>query len=231
MKLSERTIGILKSFSAINSGLWFNQGNILSTISAGQSILAKAEIEETFPVSFGIYDMNNFLSVLSLHKDGAELEFDTHHVLIQGFNGKSKIKYRFTEKKMLTTPPDKTLTLPSVDISFQMNEKQYGWIINTAKVLMSPHIAAKNDGTTGLFLTTYDGKDDSAHQQSLEISDVEEPNGATYVMTWAADNFSKIIPSTYNVEISKKGISKFVSEDTKLEYFIALEKDYNSYRI
>ena len=69
MKLSDNTISILKNFSGINQSLLFKQGNTLKTISVMKNILAEATIEEDFPKDFGIYDLNQFLNGLSLHKN------------------------------------------------------------------------------------------------------------------------------------------------------------------
>ena len=66
MKLSKETITILKNFATINSGIYFKQGSTISTVSPQKNILADAEISENIPKSFGIYDLNNFLSAISI---------------------------------------------------------------------------------------------------------------------------------------------------------------------
>ena len=68
MKLSEQTVSILKNFSAINQNLIIKQGSEISTVSAMKNIVATAKVEEIFPVEFAIYDLNEFLSGLSLFK-------------------------------------------------------------------------------------------------------------------------------------------------------------------
>ena len=61
MKISQETLAVLKNFTTINSGIYFKEGNTLSTVSPQKNILADAKINETIPCSFGIYDLNNFL--------------------------------------------------------------------------------------------------------------------------------------------------------------------------
>lgn len=65
MKLSSETLAILKNFATINPGIVFKEGNTLSTMSQQKNILADAIVNETFNYTFGIYDLNNFLSVIS----------------------------------------------------------------------------------------------------------------------------------------------------------------------
>ena len=74
MKLSEQTVSILKNYSAINQNLMIKEGSEISTMSAMKNIVSKATVEENFPVEFAIYDLNEFLSAMSLI-DKPELDF------------------------------------------------------------------------------------------------------------------------------------------------------------
>ena len=66
MKLSSDTITVLKNFSTINQNLQIGKGSSISTMSAMKNIVAKAEVKEKFVREFAIYDLNEFLSALSL---------------------------------------------------------------------------------------------------------------------------------------------------------------------
>ena len=48
MKLSDKTISVLKNFSSINQSILFKEGNKLRTISVMKNILAEATITEEF---------------------------------------------------------------------------------------------------------------------------------------------------------------------------------------
>ena len=74
MKLSDKTLSLLKNFSSINQSILFKQGNKLRTISVMKNILAEATITEDIPQDFGIYDLNQFLNGLGLH-NSPELDF------------------------------------------------------------------------------------------------------------------------------------------------------------
>ena len=69
MKISTGTLDILKNFATINTNILVRQGNTLSTISTGKNIFARAEISESFPKEFAIYDLNSLLALLSLMED------------------------------------------------------------------------------------------------------------------------------------------------------------------
>lgn len=219
MKLSIDTLAILKNFSAINSGILFREGNMISTISPQKNILADALIQETFTNTFAIYDLNNFLSVLTLFKEGAELEFDDKNVYIKGLGGRSKIKYRFADASMIVAAPEKRPNLSDIDVQFKLTEEDFQWILKTANVLSSPHIAIECDGED-VSITAFDSNDDSAHSNSLLLSGVTGSH--PYKLIFKTENL-KMMPGTYNVEISAKGISKFVGETNNLAYYVTLE--------
>ena len=66
MKLSNKTLEVLKNFSNINQNILIEEGNVVRTISTMKNILGSATITESFPIEFGIYDLNEFLGVMSL---------------------------------------------------------------------------------------------------------------------------------------------------------------------
>ena len=220
MKLSNETISVLKNFGAINQGILFKQGKTLKTVSSHKNILAQVDIKEDIPAEFGIYDLNNFLSVISLHKDDPSFEFDDKQVTIVGNKGRSKIKYRFTPANMIVTPPEKALTMPDAEIKFDLTAEDFDWVLRAAGVLASPQIAIESDGKK-VSIVTLDLQNDSAHTDALEIAN---GNGNKYKMIFKTENITKVLAGTYEVSISSKGISHFKNKNLPLQYWITTEQ-------
>ena len=215
MKLSNETLSVLKNFANINPGIEFKTGNKLSTISATKTVLAKAGVKDQFPEDFCIYDLNQFLSVQSLYKDG-EIDFDDKNVIFK--HGRKKLNYRKTVKTMIVTPPDKDLNLPSVDSSFTLKEEDLTSVLKTASILQSPNISISSDGEK-VFVTACDIKDNSAHTDSTEVAD---GNGKKFKAIFLTENF-KMISGSYEVQISSKGLSHFKNTKEDMQYWIAIE--------
>ena len=215
MKLSNETLSVLKNFANINPGIEFKTGNKLSTISATKTVLAKAGVKDQFPEDFCIYDLNQFLSVQSLYKDG-EIDFDDKNVIFK--HGRKKLNYRKTVKTMIVTPPDKDLNLPSVDSSFTLKEEDLSSVLKTASILQSPNISISSDGEK-VFVTACDIKDNSAHTDSTEVAD---GNGKKFKAIFLTENF-KMISGSYEVQISSKGLSHFKNTKEDMQYWIAIE--------
>ena len=66
MKLSNDTKEVLKNYATINANLLVSPGNKIATMSQMKNIVSTATVSDTFDTDFAIYDLNEFLSALSL---------------------------------------------------------------------------------------------------------------------------------------------------------------------
>lgn len=214
MKLSDKTLTILKNFSSINESLLFRKGNSIRTISVMKNILAEAIVEENFPKDFAIYDLNQFLNNISLLKN-PELNFDNEkYVVIR--EGKSKSKYFFAPPNTIVTPPDK-YKFPSEDISFDLSTRDLDKLMKASSVNHLPDLSVV--GEHGVIkLLVRDKKDDTSNEFSVVVGESNEE----FEFNFKVENI-RILPGNYNVVISKPLFSKFVNKNSDLTYIIALE--------
>lgn len=212
MNLSESTVEVLKNFSTINPSLVFKQGNKLRTVSPQKNILASSVVAESFPSDFAIYELNQFLGLNSLFDNGS-IAFGEKSLEIS--QGSTKCSYTYTDPSMVTAPPEKDLSLPSTDVSFDMSADTLRSVVNAANQLGLPEIAVRGDGSTVSLVAT-DSKNPSSNEFSVAVGDTE----ATFKFIFKTENF-KFIPDNYSVEISAKGISHFAGE--RVEYWVATE--------
>jgi hypothetical protein len=217
MKFSENTLSILKNFSGINQSLLFKQGNLLKTISVMKNILAEATIEEDLPKDFGIYDLNQFLNGLSLHKS-AELDFEnSNYVVIR--EGKSRSKYFFADPSVIVTPPDKSISLPSQDVCFVLDTKELDKLLKAASVYQLPDLSVV--GEAGVVkLVVRDKKNDTSNDFSMIVGETNDE----FIFNFKVENL-KILPGTYEVVISQKLLSQFKNTNINVSYWVALEPD------
>jgi hypothetical protein len=221
MKLSDSTIAVLKNFGNINSGIFLKKGKTLSTVSAHKNILAKATITDEISDEFGIYDLNEFLSVISLYKNDLDVQLQSKDLVISGLKGRSKTTYRTCDKTMIVSPPEKELQMPDPDISISLTETDFKWILDNANVLGSPQIAIQSDGFgEPVKIVTLDTANDASHTQSLELN--VESTGK-YRMIFKTENIQKVLSGPYDLKVSSKGIAHFKNTKFPIEYFITTE--------
>ena len=67
MELKESTISVLKNYAGINPNIVIEAGNKIKTMTEARNVMSSATLDNDFPQRFGIYDLNEFLSCLSLY--------------------------------------------------------------------------------------------------------------------------------------------------------------------
>ena len=217
MKLSDSTLSLLKNFSTINTSILFKQGNKLRTMSVMKNILAEATIAEEFPKDFGIYDLNQFLNGLGLHNN-PELDFENdNHVIIK--ERRSRSKYFFADPSVIITPPEKSIELPSEDVTFELSTDQLDKLLKAAAIYQLPDLCAV--GENGVVkLVVRDKKNETSNTYAVNVGETD----AIFSFNFKVENI-KILPGTYDVVVSQKLLSRFTSKNHDLTYYIALEPD------
>jgi len=217
MKISSKTLELLKNFSQINQSILFKKGDTLRTMSVMKNILAEATIEEDIPRDFGIYDLNQFLNGLYLHQN-PELDFENDSFTVIR-EGKMRSKYFFADPNVIISPPEKEIVLPSEDVCFQLKSQQLEKLKKAAMVYHLEDFSAV--GENGVVkLVVRDKKNESSNDFSIVVGETV----SNFVFNFKVENI-KIIPGSYDVVVSKKLLSRFKSQEYDLTYYIALEPD------
>ena len=217
MKLSDSTLSLLKNFSTINQSILFKAGSKLRTMSVMKNILAEATIEEEFPKDFGIYDLNQFLNGLGLHNN-PELNFEAdNYVVIK--EGRSRSKYFFADPNVIITPPDKSIDLPSEDVTFELSTDQLDKLLKAAAIYQLPDLSVIGENGVVKILVR-DKKNDTSNNFAVTVGETD----ATFSFNFKVENI-KILPGTYDVVVSQKLLSRFTFKNRNLIYYIALEPD------
>ena len=217
MKLSDSTLTLLKNFSNINQSILFKQGKSLRTISVMKNILAEATINEELPKDFGIYDLNQFLNGLSLHNN-PDLDFENDNFVVIK-EGRSRSKYFFADPNVIVKPPEKSIELPTEDVSFELKTDQLDKLLKGAGIYQLPDLAVI--GENGVVkLVVRDKKNDTSNDYAVVVGETE----GNFVFNFKVENI-KLIPGSYDVVVSQKLLSKFTCREHDLTYYIALEPD------
>lgn len=213
MKISTNTINVLKNFAKINPSMVFPEGNVLKTISPSKTIMSKAIVQESFPKRFAVYNLNQFISTVSLISDPI-LKFTDNSINI--VSGNEKFDLVYTDETNITKVPDKEIKLPSIDVTFTLTQDLFSKLEKAAGVLSLPEVAVVGDGSK-IYIQVYDSKNATGNTYSVEIGETTKSFKAIFKL----DNL-KLISGDYEVTISAKGISHFLGKEA--EYWIAVEQ-------
>ena len=214
MKISSDTLALLKNFASINTNILVRQGNVLSTVSAGKNILSRATVAETFDREFAVYDLNNFLALLSLWEN-PEIDFEETGMFLR--EGKSEFEYVYADPSVVTAAPDKTLEIdPFFD--FTLTAADISMVQKAANVLSAPTMSiVSKDGKVTLSVSDPSNPRANAYRKELTTTDVGD-----FDCRLKVENL-KVITDDYAVSLGRKKAMHFKHATKNLEYWLAME--------
>ena len=218
MKISSQTLQVLKNFASINPNLLVKPGSVLSTISTNKNIFAKATVTEQFPASFAIYDMQQFLGVISIFDD-PDFTFGENSVTVSS-EGRS-VEYVYANQEMVVAPSEgvaEKIAVKDPEITFDLTAQVLNEVIKATAILQLDKINVVSKGGT-VSVVVADPKNPSSNKFSLKVNGTST---ADLAMAFAAENL-KLIAGDYKVNISSNGVSSFKNDKLNLEYFVAAD--------
>lgn len=224
MELTENTLNVLQNFSSINSNVVVHEGNNIKTMTEARNVVSSATLNQEFPATFGIYDLNEFLGVLTL-VDQPNLAFKEDFVMISDSTGRSQVKYFFSDPEILTAPTS-DVRMPDADVTFTLDADTLARLKKASGAL--GHTSMSVEGEDGaLKLTVFDDNNSTSNTYSTIVPGTY-PEGAVFKFIFNIANF-KVVSGDYDVAISSKLVSHFGHTTEDINYWIALEKtsDWN----
>lgn len=212
MKLSSETVELLKNFASINQGIVFKEGNRLRTISILKNIFATAEIPDSIPRDFAVYDLNEYLSTLSLFGDNVDLEYKEDHILIK--SGSSKVKYFYSSPHVVVAPPERDIQLTDPELEFELSAADLSKILKASSALKLNELQIANGVLTAL------NKQGVGNQISIEVDMTEHKSGIERVVN--ITNL-KLMDGAYDVRVFEKVVEFKHKVKPGLTYLIAVE--------
>ena len=218
MKISNETLAVLKNFAVINNGIVIQKGNVLTTISTGDGVFAKAIVAEKFPRKIAIYDLREFLSTLQLFQSPV-LEFpETNYIIIREESGKSAVRYHLTDEQNINHTVDE-YEIPSVDFSFKLSNTNLQNILRACSIMELEDIGIyTNDKECQL--VAHDSTNTYSNNYTLDVELNESVGKFKHILK---KNNLCVLSDDYSVSVCNDGVIEFVSDTKQIKYIIGLE--------
>lgn len=234
IRLSKKTISVLKSFSEINRSIFIEkEQKTLATMSLNKNILAFSACAEEFPQDLPIYDLGLFVKTCMMFDQPEILFTGSNKVMIIDQTTRGKATYVLSDPEIISGRPPSQYdpNLPEKVINFELKGQH----------LKQLRDAAQNFSVTDFCVYSYEGnvsvcvrdkKTESSHVFAVPIDKVMWEKEYWNDVPLHERNFCyclkmenlKILDGTYHVCISDSGVINFVSlVESSLNYFIALE--------
>lgn len=218
-EVSKTTLGLLKNFARISNSVLLTEGRIQKTMASGKSVLAIAEFPEAWPKETGIYDLSSYLGTLSLF-DKPGIEFADEAFIIS--EGKSRIKYRYSDPSTIQTPPNKELATANPSVTFTLPSDLLARIKKTAAMLFKDGVVSISVEAGDVVIRVSDIKNPTSHafEHTLDAKEVTLHDNADIVRNFREEHFGMLLDGSYTVSLGawKWAFLKHTSEP--ISYFI-----------
>lgn len=220
MKFCDSTIQVLKNFSSINSCILIQPGNVISTKSADNTVLAVAEVPETFEQAIAIFDLPQFLNVWGMFQS-PDLQ------IVSGKQAKivedrTVARYTFAEPSLIPSAPQGVKESETV-ASFNLKSDQLQRLLKSGAAMGLQDIVIKGNGEH-LIISAITLKSVSSNSLDITVGETD----ATFSVHLQA-SYMMQIPKNYKITITQR-FTKFEAdcEGTslpRLTYWVGNEHD------
>lgn len=223
MKFSKDTIAVLKNFSTIYSGIMLKPGNTILTRSVTGASYGEAEINDTIDIEAAIYDLNGFLSILSLVSDSAEVAVSDDETTLVIKDQRSTIHWPVADPSTIVYPAKK-IPFPVANVIFDLKGEDLQQLTRVARGMQIDALAIRSvDGK--IVIDGHNSLEDKSMVRplySLVVGDYTETAQFKFIINMGN---MKMIPAEYRVMLwaqDKKFAAKF--EGSQSSYVLAMEE-------
>lgn len=213
MNMHKDTIAVLKNFATIHKCIKINSGNVLTIFNNTFPLFARAELQDVFPKSFSIYDLNQWLSTLSLFED-PEIEFFDKHMTIS--SGRMSAKYRYSAPSVTADQPSSSPDEQESLFSFDLRKEQLSELLKASSVLGLKEIEFSTNGIRCLNSDNSGNAIDNEYVTAIENLRFDDESVIKPIKVKV--EVFKMLQVDYTVNISKK-LVKFSNSEHKLDYY------------
>ena len=210
MKISQKTLAILKNFATIRDGIHILPGNVLSQRPVEKFMVAYANVDETFPVEANIYSLPLFLQIFSTLED-PELDWKENYVIFSRENH----KVTFTYGREIESPPARDKIIAQKwDAEFKLTSEEFGKVMKMANILNSYCIVMNFEGENSKI--ELEGQS-SALETNFSL-DVEATVSNEIRVPIRKENIL-LLPLGYTIKVNEKSVL-FENEEFGIMYLV-----------
>ena len=223
MKLSKETLDTLKKVYEVNQSVKFVEDEkIVKVKSTDNTLLMHAPIEEAFPRDFHVYDLREFMSVVSIINEPV-LDFsDDKFLKIESEDKSQKLRYLESDPQFVQSYTDKEPKTPDADFEVEVTSEQFSSVMKAAQTMKLDFVGFVCDGET-ITLSAFNknnGDDNTTNNFSIDLAEGDTEFQMFYKID--SQNIGVLLgEGNLTFEVSSKKISKVQTESGKT-FWIAM---------
>lgn len=228
---NEDELRVLKNFATINPNIIIYPNRFVSINGPKASLVGVYDFEKSYKHEpYGIFDLNEFLSLLSQFKD-FWLEVHDKYILVGDDNSSTKVKYNLTPVDLIKSVPVDKLEFNWSEIDKEIEFTFTAENLNTLKkirsVLASERLFLQSKPDDACIVVTAADKilEDSTNPLTIKVQaeHIKTNDLGDDILYLNAEEL-KILPGDYEVGASVKGLSFWSNQTFNVRYYIGVFK-------
>lgn len=218
MKISKSTLEVLDNFSGINPSITLRPGNVIRVGTPALDLFAQAVVEDEFPSKVKIFNLKKFLSVMSLFKDEADVEFSDKKIYIK--SSRNTVEYTLAEAddgRKAMESPDKEPNVPTPAFTFTLSHDDLVQAQKAMSVLELPNMTFEDVGDS-VRLSGTDDRNSAKDKYSIIVGTPTWVGEKKPTKISVSRSSVKFLPRSYTVGVHEAYV-KFTSDD-RVSYWV-----------
>lgn len=222
VQVSKELENVLKNAGTIHRNIMIKEGaEVLRVKSPDNTLMMTAKIDK-FPGKFVIYDIMEFLSVLSLVDSPVMDLSDSGFVRVSDAKGEISINYQHADERMISGYVEKDLVPDEVLVEFDLGSDKMAAAYRASSTLKLPNLAFVGNGSD-VSLTALDSKLEAGTRGNTFETKLGTTD-KTFKIVFDSENL-KMIAGDYRIKIGKRKdmlIALFVNKNLPIVYVMAV---------
>ena len=144
-------------------------------------------------------------------------------VITEGGDSRRALQYWYSDPSVVTHPKT-DITMPDPDVEFEFSSSTLSEVQKAASIIGAPDMVLEGMSKGNSVIKVTDKKNATANDFKVHVPVDENTKDVPYKFWFKVENL-KLIPGSYNVNVSSKKISHFSNTKVPVQYYIALEPE------
>ena len=203
MKLSKETVNVLSNFAGINSNLYIQTGDRITTVANTSNILAEAIVEETFPCDVKLWDTGKMLNIIGMFSDAPDVTFEDKSLRVT--SGVTEVELLYSDPNLLVFQHE-TLGMETPLVAIDITENLLHEAIKASAILEVSNVNFScTDGVASL--NVFDASSNDSDNVTFDITEQVSDTSKDFELNFRSGSLIVLIFIAYTCINNDKSIN------------------------